>query len=307
MAVSLPEDLKTAADRGGPTQAYFHFSGQCCRSVVARVVESGAIVCIPRLGLDISHFTHAEEEGYPGILGPYMEGNVDPVSTRAVRRKLDVILFDLDASGFDCIVTELPGDVLIEQVTSFGSYRGSLDWPAPASLLALVDIFLQAGQDERLEAYLSCAEVPNGEGQPGDETQRQASPADQLLQQLLTQAEVTQRAVQGIQGQVALVGELGKRLDRLEAGVPAVQDVGPRHPQLFNRSPGLLPAATQQRLRELAGGGPGRLGDLRGAGRPNAAADGGAPLGGMLEAAEEEEDLDLAEGGDNPTTLSTSA
>lgn len=123
MAVAgLPPGFKTAADQGGPTQAYFHFANQCCRCVVARVVESGAIICIPRLGLDLTHFTQAEEDNFPGLIGPYMEGNVEPVSARAVRRKLDVILFDFDHAGFECIRDTLPGDVLVEQVTSFGTH-----------------------------------------------------------------------------------------------------------------------------------------------------------------------------------------
>lgn len=91
--MSLPADLSTAEETGGPAKAYFHFEDQCCVAVVVRAVDTGALVCIPRGGIHTSVFEAAATRGYTEVLGPCLEGAVQPVipgSNRVSKRFLEV-------------------------------------------------------------------------------------------------------------------------------------------------------------------------------------------------------------------------
>lgn len=156
----FPLNVNTLEDPRGPTQAFFKYQGQCCRCVVCRVVESGAILCIPRLGLDQSLFTEAESMGYAGTLGPFMEAAVEVQANQAVRRRVDVMFFDIEAAAFDCITADRPADVVVDHVTAFGMYRSKMDWPSVDSLREHVTQFISAGEQESRLAFYSAAEAP---------------------------------------------------------------------------------------------------------------------------------------------------
>eukprot|EP00438_Fugacium_kawagutii_P031285 Skav218657 [mRNA] locus=scaffold365:797251:799296:- [translate_table: standard] len=118
---------------------------------------------------------------------------------------------------------------------------------------------------ERLEGYETAVEEPQMEG--GDDLLPNGAGPDvqTLLDQLLAQAEITQRAVTGMKDQVAALPRLEARLSQLEQGnAPAARRATPSAaaPQLFQQDPPGLAEDVHDRLRDLAGRGPGRMGDL---------------------------------------------
>lgn len=301
---ALPSGLKTLDDPAGPSQAYFKYAGHCCLCVVCKVVESGAIVCVPRLGLDHSLFVEAESTGYTGVLGPSFEATADVQSTKPNKRKVDVLLFDLEVAGFDSIYLERPPDMLLDSITGFGIFRGSAEWPQVDSLRNLVGQFLQAGEAETRLAFYSAAEGPT-DGLPDDPSAANGlepcedeveflDPIQRMLQKLLSQNEVTQRAVQGMQGKLSQLGAFEARLGRLESGAvqaaPSPSQHPGRGPHMFDQTPPALPSGAQQRLQALAKAGPHRMGDLRSSGaKVSAPVD---PPTGITADVAEEEDLD---------------
>lgn len=145
-----------------------------------------------------------EESGDVDLIGPFCELSV-PVasgSTRPSTRSVEVVVFDLDMDGASHITATLPEGVEDQAVKSFGLYRGTR-----VPLLEAAANFLTTGGD-RLQGYVTAEEfeaasqAPNGAG---------AADATALLQQLLSQSEVTQRTVSGMK-----LGDLQKRLERLE-------------------------------------------------------------------------------------------
>ena len=306
--ISLPAGIASAEEPGGPNRAYFLYSDQCCQAVVARAVESGALVCIPRRGVNEQHFIDAQASGYAGALGPYIESTVRPYSGtgRVSRRFIEVIMFDLDASGYGHLSALPPQGFELGEITSFGLYRGAEDLPAAASIIELADNFLSSANGEaRLDAYFTATEdiVPDGADAEPDAGE---DPTQRLLQQLLSQAEVTQRAIKGMEGKVSQLSKLEKRLGLLEAGrtpAKASSSAAPLHPQLFDTSPGPVPPAARRKLSTLAGIGPGKLGDLHHA---EAEAVATLSLGGIIEDEEADVDgepLEPGEGGSGDSVL----
>lgn len=189
-----------------------------------------------------------------------MEGTVQPIvpgANRVPKRYLEVRLFDLESSGFRHLHAVPPPGFEIGEITSFGLYRGVPDHPAASSVQQLVAQFLEAGGAEtRLDAYTTAQEdggaeeLADGPGLDGDSVQ-------QLLQQILAQNKVTQRAVHGMEGRVAKLSQLEARLGRLESG----QTARPTSQPLagFDRAAPGVPPDAQRKLKELAGRGPGRL------------------------------------------------
>lgn len=286
MMETLPEGIVTAEQPGGPSRAFFLYSDQCCHAVVVRVVETGALICIPQGGVDIQHFVDASNEGHLGMLGPYMEGAALAALAggKVSKRTLSVVLFDLDSAGFSYLSTSIPNGFEEGEVTAFGLHRGNFDLPAQASVLELAAQFLDAAAsgDGRLDAYYTAPEdgapeVANGAG--GDSVQ-------DMLQQLLSRSEATQRALEGMEGKVRRLSQLEEGLGRLESPGQARPSTAPANPQLFDRNAGLVPPAAQRRLKDLAGRGPGKLGDLQ----QNAAPVASSALAGITEV--DEEDID---------------
>ena len=286
--MSLPDNLQTCEYHNTPSRLFFFHSGETFRCYVVKLVENAAILCIPKSGIAMEIFETAEGQDYPGHIGPFIEASVAAVtaSGNAARRQLDVILFDFDAGGFDQITASLPLGVDPSQVVDFGKYRSTAEWPHVPGLLEVLRSFIGAGAG-RLEAYYSAAEEAIADDAPDVEPQDQTQV---LLNQLLSQSQATQRLVSDMQGQFT---QVGSRLDRLERGAPAGR--GPElapNPQLFTSTPNGLTEDKQDRLRELAARGPGRLGDL-GARQKTALAPTGFPLGEAGTIGDvEEEDLD---------------
>ena len=133
-------------------------------------------------------------------------------------------------------------------------------WPARVPLLEAAANFLTTGGD-RLQGYVTAEEfeaasqAPNGVG---------AADTTALLQQLLSQSEVTQRTVSGMKDQFSKLGDLQKRLERLEQqGHPLKATAkAAASPQLFSVSAAAAEPQHLAKLKLLAGRGPGRLGDL---------------------------------------------
>ena len=295
MAEARPDWL-SAEDPGGPTKLYYHFQALCTRALVVKRADSGALLCIPRTGVPIRFFEEAAEHNYPGDLGPYLEATIPAVVTgRQQERLLEVIIFDLDAGGLMNLFHTRPSEFAEDDCTAFGKFRRSLEWPATAPLLEAANNFVAQGGD-RLDGYFSAVEnpgevVPPAEGEVGEE--EAVSGVEGMLKQLLTQSEVTQRVVTGMQDRVAT-------LDKLEARLKALETKGPlgatpkaaAAPQLFDTATAGLTPQKQARLSQLAGRGPGRLKDLGQTG-PAVAHD-ATPFGGITVDAEEEEDDEAA-------------
>eukprot|EP00438_Fugacium_kawagutii_P019731 Skav213560 [mRNA] locus=scaffold263:152241:153902:+ [translate_table: standard] len=301
--------IVSAEEGTAPTQLYFKFLDQCCRCVVIRKAATGAMVCIPMGGIDVGHFQLAEEKGYPDALGPFMETAVVAATPlgKASKRFLEVLIFDLDNSGIDCLLTSKPEEFSDDQVTVFGVFRGLIEWPFPSALLEMAQQFVALG-GERLEAYETAAEeVPGGD--PGPLPNGAGQDMHALLDQLLSQAEVTQRTVNGMKDQFSLLQQLDARLQRVEkkGSAPTGRAASAAAaPQLFNPQASPLGEDAQDRLRELASRGPGRMGDLgtnasqvpRGRSSAVVAANDGT----IEDVVADEEDLD-GEPLENPNTL----
>ena len=290
----------SAEDPGGPSKLYYQFQALCTRALVAKKADSGALVCVPRAGVPLRFFEEAAEHSYPGDLGPYVETAIPAVvSGRQQERLLEVIIFDLDAGGLMNLSTSRPAEFAEEECTPFGKFKRSLEWPATAPLLECVTNFIAQGGD-RLDGYFSALEVPDvptggspvADGIPVEE--EAATGVEAMLKQLLTQSEVTQRVVTGMQDRVA-------SLDRLEARLQVLEKKGPlgatpkaaAAPQLFDTTPAGLTPQKQARLSQLASRGPGRLKDLGPTGQ--AGQFDATHLGGItVEPEEEEEEEGLA-------------
>ena len=196
-----------------PTKLYFTFEGRCCSCLLVQESSSGVLLCIPYDGIDIGHFHTAEANDYAELLGPFMEFSVVAATAQGKpsKRLLDVLLFDFDINGVECLSALLPADCNSEDVGIFGIYRGTPEWPHAKSLRERAAEFLRAGGD-RLEGYVTAAEAPIEpelpDGAGGADTQT-------LLEQLLSQAEITQRAVHGMKDQIAGVSKLEARLEKL--------------------------------------------------------------------------------------------
>ena len=260
MAVS--SGVLSCEEQGGPSFLFFTFVEECCRCVIVKKAESGMLLCIPAQGISMEHFSAAEEAGYVDLLGPFCElsAPVASGSSRASTRSVDVIIFDLDLAGADHVSTTLPDGVQAGEVKTFGLYRGNLVWPDRSNLLEAAQNFLATGGD-RLQGYFTAEEfeaanpAPNGAG--GGDTAA-------LLQQLLSQSEVTQRTVSGMKDQFSKLGDLQKRLELLEQrGHPlGASAKAAASPQLFSVAATAAEPDRLAKLKLLAGRGPGRLGDL---------------------------------------------
>ena len=262
--MALPESWRTAEDGLGPSKLYFKYNQFCSRAVLVKRAESGALVGIPNNPLILEAFHEAEEHGFSGDLGPFVEAVVPAVgrSGQPTRRNLDVLIFDLDSSGFSFLAEEPFPDAPDKVYIDFGAFRGSAEWPTPSLLAEAAMNFVRSG-GERLEVYFSAVE----EGAENlEEVQSQLpDPVQSLLDKLLTQADLTQRTVMGMQDRLSALPALEERLKELESSssrAPApVRPTNPS-PQLFTRPEGGLDAAQLVKLQQLAGRAPPRQGDL---------------------------------------------
>ena len=291
--MTLPEGTVTAEESTSPSHLFFQHSSEICHCLVVRQVESGAVLCIPRHGIAAEIFMEAEEGEYAGIIGPFSELTVRAATPTGglSRRNLDIVLFDLDVTGFGGVLSALPRGTDASVCKDFGSYRGQRDWPHIPSLRELCWQFVSSG-DARLEPYYFTAdevEFPGPDGAECPSTANGVNPMQDMLHQLLTQSSAPQDIVAGMQGQFA---QLGNRLSMLEKQQPGgAGHVGWRDsPQLFSSAPLGLTEDKKETLRQLAARGPAKLGDLGATGRAPlpVAAD---PLGGTIEE-DDPEDLD---------------
>ena len=286
--MALPEGVITAEKSANPSQLYLKFGDAVCRCIVVRAVDSGAILCIPKDGLPAEVFTDAEDGNYNGVIGPFMEVEVDAVvAARAQPRILSVVIFDIELNGFAGLSLRCPDGTAEKDCKVFGKFNRKLEWPSADAMLGASQELIQVGGQDRLEQYFSAAEEA-----PGVQNGAGADPTQELLHQLLSQAEVAQRMVTGMKDQFATVKS---RLDRLEsqpsAGVlprGSAQGFLGQSPQLFQMPAEGLTEDKVDRLKELAGRGPGRLADLGAATLPRV--PGGH--GGGMSVVDEEENLD---------------
>ena len=287
--MALPEGVITAEQSANPSQLYLKVGEAVCRCIVVRAVESGALLCIPKDGLPVEVFDDAETGNFEGLVGPFMEVEVDAVvASRAQPRTLSVVILDVELNGFDGLSLTCPEGFTEKECKNFGKFKSKLEWPSPDAMLGASQELVQSGGQQRLEQYFSAAEeLPPVQNGGGDGS------AQELLHQLLSQAEVTQRMVTGMKDQFVTVKS---RLDRLESQ-PSAAVLPPRapthgpsgqSPQLFQVPGEGLTEEKVDRLKELAGRGPGRLGDLGGGAIPKMS---GIPGGGMS-GVDEEENLD---------------
>ena len=271
--MGLPDGALTCEDRSGPTLLHFTYQEECCQAFAVRAVSSGFLLCIPNGGIKSECFELAETEGYSGLIGPFTEVSVKVAVNRS-KRTLSVILFDLDSLAEECLSIDKPDHIPEDEVKVFGSYRGQADFPSAQALLEIAAVFVQSGEG-RLEHYSSAVEELDGadplDGEPLDPPPLVGGDMgiQQLLQRLLAQNEVTQKA---LKDKVQAVSRLEARIGKLEAqsarSAPAESPVqAAAAPQLFQLDPQNLGSAQMAHLRSLAGRGPGKLKDLGASGK----------------------------------------
>lgn len=285
----LPAGTVCAEESHTYSRLFLTFDTNRCRCVAVRQVDGGAILCIPKDGIPMSIFEEAEAAEYPGILGPFMESQVYAGNRGNVsKRLLDVVIFDVNVQELTDLFLTCPPGIEESSFKHFGKNRGNLEWPASSSVLEVTDLFLQTGGD-RLQHYVSAAEefeeAPAGVGRPGI-----ASNTQELLNQLLSQAEVTQRMVTGMKDQFQSLGQRVSQLEQIPPEGDPLHPGGAPTPQLFSANPSALDEERQHKLRQLVSRGPGKLGDLGGGARALGATTG--PLGGITEAVAEVDNLD---------------
>ena len=298
-------DWLSAEDPDGPSKLYYRFQTFCTRALVVKRADSGWLICIPRNGIPLRYFEEAESHGYPGDLGPYVEATVPAiVAGRQQERLLEVIIFDLDSGGFLNLSLSKPEEVAEEEVVSFGKFRKALEWPASAALLEAAANFIAQGGD-RLEGYFSALEEQKANGLETEPEFAEVDPGtgvEALLKQLLSQSEVTQRVVTGMQDRVATLDRLESRLKVLEQRGPlGATPKAAAAPQLFNPGASGLTPQKQARLTHLASRGPGRLSDL-GPATPAVHPE-VIPHGGTIEDPEEEDEEGVVLAPESGSTL----
>ena len=311
MAAALrPEylgEIRTADDPEGYSRLHFTFQQVVCQAFIIRAVESGFIVCIPRKAAPETELASSAANAFGGDFGPWTEFDLKAVSPAGneINKKLKVALIDCNVECFPLLSVEAPVDVDVE-VLLYGTQRGVALWPSTSSARAALDAFLtgdvaQEGGGERLEAYftgVSEVEDPGAAfGPPAGAAP--AAPDPDLLQQLLDQSHAQSSALSGLQARLRSLDGIETRLKTLEtkgSAAPAGEAGGQITmgsaapawaPQLFNEaSQAHMDPAQAQRLLQLAGRGPNRLGDLAGGARPAArAADSPQVTAGLLSAA----------------------
>lgn len=293
MIAGLPAYMHGADHDAGPTRLYLHYDGRCMRAMVARTSRTGVLLCVPAKGIPMESFAAAESDHFSGVLGPFTEVEIyaSGVSGGRTTRSLSTVLFDLDLSGLDLVSRDLPDGFAEQDVVTFGSNRGVLDWPHKGHLNELAANFLQSGED-RLDTYLS-AQSEAGLGEDGGNL------VQSMLQKLLVQSEKTQEHLGALDARmVALEFE---RSTAAAAAAGGVQAAAPA-PQLFEPPKTTMTAEKKARLQSLAGRGP-KVKDL-GASAKLAAAPKALIPDGIIEGDEvvDEEDQE-AEGLETGTTL----
>lgn len=283
MTSGLPEGTLTCEDPRGASLLYFSYQDSCCEALVIRAVEHGLLLCIPQGGVDAQVFAAAEEEGYPGMIGPFVEMTCRVQQQRA-RRTLNVVIFDIDAFDLSCLSAEPPEFFDAGAITRFGVHRGNPGYPSRQELLQLADNFVRIGGG-RLDQYFSAVEDAAAAEEAVDAS---GEDSNAMLKRLLAQSEVTQRTMTGMKDKIDTISRLEARLDRLEGrgAQPAQRPQGASAPQLFNIGAPEMDEAQLGRLRGLAGRGPGKLADVGANDRTKATAP-----AGTIEVAEEA-DLD---------------
>lgn len=172
------------------------------QSLVVKAADSGLLVCIPKHGIVERIFEEAEELGYVGQIGPYLEIAVYAANNQGkpTKRLLDVIIFDLEVSGASLLSLEKPAGVDPSAIPSFGVHQRRDEWPVASHLVTAAANFVQGGGN-RLDAYFTAVE--DGELPDPDDVGANASGgelpngdgADSLIRRLLSQSEVTQRLI----------------------------------------------------------------------------------------------------------------
>lgn len=76
--MTLPESWRTAED-GLTSKLYFKYNQFCSRAVLVKRANSGALVGIPNNPAILEAFHKAEEHGFSGDLGPFVEAVVPAV------------------------------------------------------------------------------------------------------------------------------------------------------------------------------------------------------------------------------------
>ena len=300
MAASL--GWHTVEHSEGPTVLYLNYKGIRCRAIVLRLSASGVLLCSPLVAALKELLEESEGLGFPDVLGPYQELslNLQAAGGKVSKRIVKALILDFDLAGVEHLTSALPDGAAGADFVDFGSYRGQKDMPATSALNMAAISFLRDGGG-RLGAYFTAVEdladeddeldgLPLGASAPGGQGGQGA-----LLERLISQAEVTQRAVLGMQGRLEGLGALEARLAQLEAGPnfvaptpKAKASTAASAPQLFNATGGGLSPEQLAKLQKLAGQGPVRTGDLGGAARvPGLPFD---QFGGITEAHEEGEE-----------------
>eukprot|EP00434_Breviolum_minutum_P033357 symbB.v1.2.029516.t1/scaffold3239.1/size60467/7 len=134
--MALPEGVITAEQSANSSQLYLKVGEAVCRCVVVRAVESGALLCIPKDGLPVEVFDDAETGNFEGLVGPFMEVEVDAVvASRAQPRTLSVVILDVELNGFDGLSLTCPEGFTEKECKNFGKFKSKLEWPSPDAML----------------------------------------------------------------------------------------------------------------------------------------------------------------------------
>ena len=247
---------RTADSAEGYTRLFFSHGAVCAQALIVRAAASGFMLCVPSGVFSEEELSGFQAEGYPGMFGPHFAASVP------------CLLIDVAAEGIDRLQVDPFPDL---ELKVFGTQRLQSVWPHRARVLDALAGFLDgsaADPPDRLDAYFTCGSE--------EELLPLAAPVgaeaiqNDVLQQLLMHATT----------QAEALASLNTRLQSLETPVAAAPAVSPAPaaaaalegggvpqwaPQLFSEGArAQLPEEQLQRLLQLAGKGPQRLGDLAG-------------------------------------------
>ena len=261
---------RTADSAEGYTRLFFNHGNVCAQALIVRAAASGFMLCVPSGVFSEEELSGFQAEGYPGMFGPYFAASVPAVSVsgRELKKTVPCLLIDVAAEGIDRLQVDPFPDL---ELKVFGTQRLQSVWPHRARVLEALAGFLDgsaADPPDRLDAYFTCGSE--------EELLPLAAPVgaeaiqNDVLQQLLMHATT----------QAEALASLNTRLQSLEAPVAAAPAASPAPaaaaalegagvpqwaPQLFSEgAKAQLPEEQLQRLLQLAGKGPQRLGDLAG-------------------------------------------
>ena len=242
-------------------------NGQRFAAVPALLREGGILVVVPEDTFSEEELTLAGEEGFSGLVGPYVSGSC---TLRGARRaelhtSVDVLIVDLDTSmlgdspqGASLGLCSEDGQ---RELTVFGLVQGRASWPSAEGVRRLVGAFRNMGSAEPLHHRAT----PYATADEGEATAPAPVRSHRAAAKPRPQGAGEDDRLEALEAQVrSLVTSLGARSEA-GPGSLAVAKAGGAVPPLFEAEAGRAGLTSEQltALLGAAGRPPERLYDSR--------------------------------------------